>query len=143
MERIKIEDWDCYQYAKKRGYEPLIDKRFVIDIDTRIDIQQLLFGKGHSPEENERFYRYCWDIYPHVCAECCKPLRQYSAVYISHIKTRGSHPQMAHDVRNVNILCFEHHSMWENGNRERMRIYHGNQRIIRELMQDYNIGRKG
>lgn len=142
MERIKIEDWDCYQYAKKRGYEPLIDKRFVIDIDTRIDIQQHLFGKGHSPEENEHFYRYCWDIYPHVCSECLKPLRQYSAVYISHIKTRGSHPQMAHDVRNVNILCFEHHSMWENGNRERMRIYPGNQRIIKELLQDYNVERK-
>lgn len=142
MERIKIEDWDCYQYAKKRGYEPLIDKRFIIDIDTRIDIQQRLFGKGHSPEENERFYRYCWNIYPHVCAECCKPLRQYSAVYISHIKTRGSHPALAHDCRNVNILCFEHHSMWENGNRERMRIYPGNQRIIRELLQDYNVERE-
>lgn len=142
MERIKIEDWDCYQYAKKRGYEPLIDKRFIIDIDTRIDIQQRLFGKGHSPEENERFYRYCWNIYPHVCAECCKPLRQYSAVYISHIKTRGSHPALAHDCRNVNILCFEHHSMWENGNRERMRIYPGNQRIIKELLQDYNVERK-
>lgn len=127
---------------KKRGYEPLIDKRFIIDIDTRIDIQQRLFGKGHSPEENERFYRYCWDIYPHVCAECCKPLRQYSAVYISHMKTRGSHSQMAHDVRNVNILCFEHHSMWESGNRERMRIYPGNQRIIKELLQDYNVERK-
>ena len=137
MERIKIEDWDCYQYAKKRGYEPLIDKRFIIDIDTRIDIQQRLFGKGHSPEENERFYRYCWDIYPHVCSECLKPLRQYSAVYISHIKTRGSHPALAHDCRNVNILCFEHHSMWENGNRERMRIYPGNQRIIEELINDY------
>ena len=137
MEKIKIEDWDCYQYAKKRGYEPLIDKRFIIDIDTRIDIQQRLFGKGHSPEENERFYRYCWDIYPHVCSECLKPLRQYSAVYISHIKTRGSHPALAHDCRNVNILCFEHHSMWENGNRERMRIYPGNQRIIEELINDY------
>lgn len=137
MEKIKIEDWDCYQYAKKRGYEPLIDKRFIIDIYTRIDIQQRLFGKGHSPEENERFYRYCWDIYPHVCSECLKPLRQYSAVYISHIKTRGSHPALAHDCRNVNILCFEHHSMWENGNRERMRIYPGNQRIIEELINDY------
>lgn len=137
MEKIKIEDWDCYQYAKKRGYEPLIDKRFIIDIDTRIDIQQRLFGKGHSPEENDRFYRYCWDIYPHVCSECLKPLRQYSAVYISHIKTRGSHPQMAHDVRNINILCFEHHNQWENGNRKHMRIYPGNQRIIEELINDY------
>lgn len=138
MERIKIEDWDCYQYAKKRGYEPLIDKRFIIDIDTRIDIQQRLFGKGHSPEENERFYRYCWDIYPHVCAECCKPLRQYSAVYISHIKTRGSHPELSHDCRNVNILCFEHHSMWEDATtRKYMRIYPSNLRVIEIMKEEY------
>lgn len=143
MERIKIEDWDCYQYAKKRGYEPLIDKRFIIDIDTRIDIQQRLFGKGHSPEENERFYRYCWSAYPHVCSECITPLRQYSAVYVSHIISRGAAPEAAHDLRNVNILCFDCHNKWEHKTtRTSMRIYPSNQRIIEELLEDYNINRK-
>lgn len=137
MEKIKIEDWECYQYAKERGFDPLNDERFEMEIDTRIDIQHHLFGKGHSPEENERFYRYCWNIYPHVCQECMKPLHQYSAVYISHIKTRAGFPIMAHDVRNVNILCFQHHNQWENGDRKRMRIYRGNLRIIDQLINEY------
>lgn len=139
MEAIKIEDWECYQYARNKGYEPLIDKRFTMDINTRIDIQQRLFGKGHSPAENERFYRYCWNAYPQLCSECGKPLRLYSAVYVSHILTRGAYPEMAHDLRNVNVLCFRHHQQWENGNRKAMRIYEKNQKIIAELKSDYNI----
>ena len=51
-----------------------------------------------------------------------------------HILTRGAFPEMAHDARNINILCFEHHSYWENGDRERMRIYPANMRLI-ELME--------
>ena len=137
-EILKIEDWDCYQYAKKRGYEPLIDRRFGMDINTRIEIQQHLFGEGHSPEENERFYRYCWDIYTQVCSECMKPLRQYSAVYISHILSRGAFTDCAHDVRNINILCFDCHQRWENGDRKSMRIYSRNMRIINDLKRDYN-----
>lgn len=139
MDRIRIEDLECYEYAKKKGYEPLSDIRFEMDINLRLDIQRRLFGTGHSPAENERFYRFCWDVYPHYCQECMKPLREYSSTYISHIKTRGSHPELAHDCRNVNILCFECHSKWENGNKKQMRIYPKNQRIIRELYKEYNI----
>lgn len=137
MDAIRIETREQYDYAKKRGYEPLTDRHFVLSHALRVAIQRELFGAGHTPEENERFYRFCWNAYPHHCEECMKPLRQYSATYVSHILTRAAHPEMAHDCRNVNILCFEHHGQWENGKRKQMRIYRGNLLRIEQLKKEY------
>lgn len=137
MDQIRISTRDEYNYCRTLGYEPLVDKRFAMDIHLRVDVQRELFGTGHTPEENEKFYRWCWDHKPHWCEETMRPLHQYSAVYVSHILTRGAHPEMAHDPRNVNILCFEKHNQWENGDRERMRIWRSNQLQIQTLKTEY------
>lgn len=138
METQLIETRLDYDYCKVRGYEPLIDPRFDMEISLRVSIQQELFGTGHTPAENEKFYRWCWEHYPHRCEETMRPLHQFSATYISHILTRGAHPEMAKDPRNVNILCFEMHNRWENGNRESMRIYRKNVLTIEKLRREYN-----
>lgn len=149
MEKILLETRPEYDLVKSRGYEPLLpNKYFRLDIRLREQIQKQLFGHcviGRGSDimaANERFFKWVWEHKPHYCEECMKPLRGYSAVYCSHIITRGSHPEIAHDPRNINILCFEHHNQWENGKRERMRIFPGNEKIIKELMQDYNVERK-
>ena len=137
MEPFVIDTRELYDYARSRGYEPLIDRHFSLEINLRVSIQRGLFGTGHTPEENERFYRWCWEHKLHVCEECMRPLHQYSATYVSHILTRSAHPAMAHDPRNVNILCFSHHNTWENGKRENMRIYRSNILVIETLKQEY------
>ncbi len=139
MTPIKIDTREEYNYCRKVGYEPLLDKRFAMDIHLRVSVQRELFGTGHTPEENERFYRWCWDHMPHICEECMRPLSDYSAVHISHILTRGANPDMAHDPRNVNILCLRHHNQWENGNRENMRINQKNQLTIEKLRSEYRL----
>lgn len=51
---------------------------------------------------------------------------------------RGGHPEMAHDPRNVNILCKEHHTIWENQTgRATMRIYLSNLQRIDDLTNEY------
>lgn len=137
MEPVFLETREQYDYCRSRGYEPLIDGRFRMDIRLRVSIQRELFGTGHTPSENERFYKWCWEHYPHICEECMRPLRQYSATYVSHIMTRGANPEAAHDCRNVNILCFFHHSVWENGDRKNMRIYRANVLTAEQLKQEY------
>lgn len=138
MDAISISTRQEYDYVKERGYEPLIDRRFDIEIHLRVSIQQELFGKGHTPAENEKFYRWCWEHYPHICAECMRPLHQYSATYVSHIITRGAHPEAAHDPRNVRILCFNHHNQYEQRpTRKTMRIFADTERVISELKADY------
>lgn len=139
MEPYIITEFAEYEYLLGRGYDPLVDDRhFRLDIRLRIEIQKKIFGDGHTPADNEKFYRWMWRKKPHYCEECMRPLREYSATYISHILTRGAYPEMAHDPRNVNILCFEHHNAWEQATtRKDMRIYAANQLRIEKLKNEY------
>lgn len=144
MEPYLLTDRDEYQYCIQRGFNPLLDiKHFTMDIRLRVEIQRELFGHcvfgrgANIMAANERFFRWVWDNKLHQCEECLKPLRNYSAVYCSHILTRGAFPEMAHDTRNINILCFEHHSCWENGDKTKMRIYSSNIKMIELMKNDY------
>lgn len=138
MEPFLIDTREQYDLCKAHGIEPLVDRRFTMEIRLRVSIQRELFGTGHTPAENERFYRFCWDHYPHICAECMRPLHQYSATFVSHIMTRGAHPEAAHDPRNVRILCFHHHNQYEQRpTRKTMRIFTETERVISELKADY------
>lgn len=138
IEPVLIETREQYDLCRAHGFEPLLGLRlFPMEIHLRVSIQRELFGSGHTPQENERFYRWCWEHRPHICEETMRPLRQYSATFISHILTRGAHPEMAHDPRNVNILSFEAHGRWENGDRENMRIYQKNLLTIKQLREEY------
>ena len=146
IEPYYINTMEEYELIKERKIEPLIDTRFfIIDIVLRVQLQNKLFGlaeigKRNIPKANEKFYRWCWQNKIHVCEECYKPLLDYSAIFISHILTKGAKPEMAHDPRNVNILCFEHHNKWENGTenvRSKMRIYAKNIKRIKQLKLDY------
>lgn len=139
---IAIESIAEYRLCVERGFEPLIDDRFELPIALRVEIQRQLFGhvthgRGNIPQANEHFFRWVWDHKPHRCEETMRPLHQYSAVYISHILSRGAHPEMAHDPRNVNILCAEMHARWENGDRHSMRVWRNNKKTIEKLKNEY------
>ena len=131
---IEIDSLDAYNYAVGRGYEPLLDARFSVEIHLRIQIQADLFG---DLAEHEKFYRWVWDRKPHICEETMRPLHDYSAVHISHILTKGAFPEMAHDPRNVNIFCLAAHNRWEFGDRTAMRVYRKNLEIIQQLRNEY------
>lgn len=126
-----------YDYAVGRGYEPLLGGLLDMEHGLRVEIQREKFGEGHTPAENEKFYRWVWAHKEHQCEECMRPLLDYSAVYVSHILTRGAHPEIAHDPRNTNILCERCHATWENGCRDCMRIYESNRARIDALKQEY------
>lgn len=131
---IEITSMDEYKLCKSRGFEPLLDARFDLAIKLRIRLQHQLFG---SLFEHEAFYRWMWAKKRHICEETMRPLEQYSAAYISHILTKGAHPEMAHDPRNINILCYEAHNQWEFGDRQKMRIFESNRLIIEKLKNEY------
>ena len=144
MSKIQLQTEEEYNLVVSRGYEPLLINRFFsMDIALRIKIQKKLFdhceiGRGDIMAGNDRFFHWVWNHKPHYCEECMKPLHNYSATFCSHILTRGAHPEMSHDPRNINILCFYHHNMWEdNTQRQKMRIYERNQLIIKKLITEY------
>lgn len=142
IEQILISDREEYEFVTDRGFCPLLDyKQFKMDIRLRVEIQRDLFGRGviDTMRANDKFFRWVWEHKPHRCEETLIPLHKYSAVYCSHILTRGAFPEMATDPRNINILCFEMHNRWENGDRQNMRIYPANMRLIELLKSEYQI----
>lgn len=134
---IAIATREEYDFCKSRGHEPLADRHFDVDIHLRVALQREMFGNGNHESNNIKFYAWAWAHKGNICEECMRPLRNYSAVHVSHILTRGAFPEMAYDVRNVNILCARCHNEWENGYRQRMRIYRSNQVTIDELRKEY------
>lgn len=131
-----------YDYVVSRGYEPLTDARFPMDIHLREEIQREFFGKN-TMADNAKFYKWCIEHKPNICEECGKPIRYASATNVSHILTRGAFPEMAMDPRNVNILCFECHNKWEHSTtRKGMIIKARNERTIEMLKKEYNLLRK-
>lgn len=149
-QKILIQNKNSYEAIKARGFEPLTDYQFTeIEIRLRVSLQFELFGesefsRGDVLKANQKFYIWNWNNNIKVCQNCTKPLfsnrnidNAYSAIYISHIMTRKAFPEMAHDPRNVNILCGRCHEKWEIGNRKEMLIYPLNQIIIRILKNEY------
>jgi hypothetical protein len=142
MEPILITEPDEYKLCISRGFNPLLSKDFKMEIGLRADVQREFFGhsllgRGNIPQANDRFYRWMWDNKKHYCEECMKPLENYWSGFISHILTRGANPAIAHDPRNINILCHVHHTQWETGERKTMRIYPGNIKTIKLLQSEY------
>ena len=67
-----------YDYVVSRGYEPLMDARFPMDIHLREEIQREFFGKN-TMADNTKFYKWCIEHKPNICEECGKPIRYASA----------------------------------------------------------------
>lgn len=129
-----------YEALKKRGIDILFwNKNLVLEHGLRLEIQRDIFGKGNTEKSNIKFYKYAWSHKDyHVCENCRKHLLNYSATYVSHILSRGAHPETAYDLRNFNILCKECHDKWENPlTREGMNIYNRNKAIIKTLLKEY------
>lgn len=141
-----IDSIDLYNRALKVGFSPLLDWRhFYIPMELRKQLQNIQFRKdefGHGKIiiSNDKFYHYCFENSLFKCCEECQhPLDYYSAEYISHILTKGSKPEIAHDPRNFNLLCPKCHYKWEIGKGKYMKIYKTNQIVIELLKIDYQI----
>ena len=138
--KTEVNTREEYEALLQRGIDALCDDRYHLEIHLRREIQKEKFG-GNNAEGNAKFYAYCLHHKPLVCENCGKPIRHPSATNVSHILTRGAHPDLAHDCRNVNILCFECHSAWEHKTTRwklRMWFVEKNERTIEQLKQEYN-----
>lgn len=138
-EILTREEYDSFV---KRGREPLIEKAFHLDIDLRREIQKEKFG-GNDASGNQKFYQFCILHKLLVCEECGRAITSPTATNVSHIISRGADARMAHDPRNVNILCPRCHSLWEHATtRKGMRILNKNNKTIELLKREYNVESK-
>lgn len=130
---------ECLQ-LRNRGVEPLLTPLFSLPIELRKELQEFTFGnprRGNTAAVNSKFYKWVWDNKPHFCEECGAYLPFYSAAFVSHIQSRGAHPETAHDPRNTNIVCKPDHDKWETGKRTVMKIYRKNVKTLAVLAVEY------
>lgn len=140
---VEITNREDYDALLKRGIDCLYDKRYHLEIGLRREIQREKFGKNDD-EGNAKFYAYCIKHFPHVCENCGRPIEHPWATNVSHILSRGSHPEMAHDPRNMNILCWECHQKFEHTTTRHYLnpwFVEKNERTIQMLKQEYNNDR--
>jgi len=143
---ISLDSREEYDYVRnERGYEPLADFRtFSLPPELRYELLLEKFQK-YNPKQTARFYRWYWETYPgsqdpRRCENCNTPLPLYSAVYVSHILTRGSYPfvEIAYDPRNINLLCFDCHRRWEDRTlRGDLHIFADNQARIETIRSEF------
>ena len=137
--KTEVNTREEYDALLQRGIDALCDDRYHLEIGLRIAIQKEKFGRNDDVG-NAKFYHYCLTHFPMVCENCGKPIRHPWATNVSHILTRGAHPRLSHDCRNINILCAECHSAWEHTTTRyklRMWFVEKNERTIEELKREY------
>ena len=95
--------------------------------------------------DDERVYEMIWNSKEHVCEECgCElgnEFRDFDGVVVdrfrySHIMPKSTYPRLRHVWINFNLLCIDCHQCWENGEKEKMKIWEKNKVRI-NLMQTY------
>lgn len=142
MKTYLIKNLEDYDHERKYGFHPFIDKEYDIDINVRYQLQKDIFKTSKSLRNCDvKFYKYCWEVLDHYCQESGLWLKQYSSVYISHILSRGAYPEMRWDIRNINILSFKAHQLWEFGTieeKKKMNIWFNNQEQIQFLKEEYS-----
>lgn len=139
--KIDITSLADYKAFSKAFIEPLLMPE-MFSFENRKSIVYSLFGKA-SPETDQKFYRFMWESKPHWCENCGLGLKEFSSVYISHIKSRGAYTELRYEPLNINILCGKCHNKWEFSkleDKKKMFIYYQNKINYEVLSKEYRFG---
>lgn len=94
-------------------------------------------------KEDEKTYEEVFGSKPPYCEECSTRL---SSIFrndegfvvdrfrFSHILSKGAYPEHRHNILNFNLLCFNCHQKWDHGDKESMRIFEENKKIIAQIL---------
>lgn len=93
-----------------------------------------------KPTGEKIFFHKIWAERPHFCEVCNKDLgKDPSPIYFSHIIPKSRKPDLRLDPDNIEILCTEHHHIWDFGTRDQIRALNNSQKKKDYLEKnDYN-----
>lgn len=127
----------CYRCNQKRLSK---NKKNKSKVDNSYFIKNIKENVVSMVEEDERFYKKCFDSCKHHnCEECGTPLpeifRSFTGKILakwrySHIIPKSISKELRHNVKNINHLCLRCHQEWENGDKEGMGIYIKNKKLF-------------
>lgn len=87
-------------------------------------------------------YEKVFNLKKPFCEECGKKLCtifRYDDFIVdrfrfSHILSKGAYPEHRHNLLNFNLLCFDCHQKWDHGDKESMKIFETNKKIIEQIL---------
>lgn len=83
------------------------------------------------------FYKEIWEERPHSCENCGINLGDTWKRYMfSHLITKGAHPELRYDKRNLSMSCLKCHQQYETGDRKSMRVYEKYKNVILQLLRE-------
>lgn len=130
----------CFLCNNSRLEELKIKSNISISNRKNRSLQRTKLIKGKILAD-EVFYEECFNSSNHKCEECgCNLPTEFrnedgkivARWRYSHIIPKSIAPKLRHDVRNINHLCLKHHIEWENGDKEKMKIYKGNKSLFKQ-----------
>lgn len=78
-----------------------------------MNITNVIKKKRKTTGEKKLFLEI-WEERPHFCVKCGLFLGSEPKVfYFSHIKSKGAHPELRLDKKNIELLCYDCHYAWE------------------------------
>lgn len=88
-------------------------------------------------DRDTAFYEEIWNERPHSCEECgCNLGDNWKRYMFSHLITKGAHPELRYDKRNISLSCLPCHTRYETGDRKGMRVYEKCKDIIVQLLRE-------
>lgn len=92
--------------------------------------------------QDEDFYLQIWNDRPHTCTECGCYLPNWNQgkvnkMYFAHILSKGAFPKFRRNKDNIILLCADHHSQLDHGDKTKMRIWDWLDGKTQELKEKY------
>lgn len=75
-----------------------------------------------------------WKTREHICYHCGRRILEPRAINFSHIFSRGAHPRLRCEPKNIIIVCENCHKIYEFGNRKNLKKQIS-QELIDELLK--------
>lgn len=125
-----------YKFTNKKS-KPLRTRKNNVKKSLFVKLDPKRKASTKRLEKDEAFYEECFNVSNHKCEECgCNLPTEFrdsegnvNARYrYSHIIAKSIAPELRHDVENINHLCLKHHTQWDHGDKENMKIYEKNKK---------------
>lgn len=132
-----------YNYIKKKTKSRTSKKK---DKTKRMTMTIDSHKKLSMKQKDEIFYEKCFNNSDHRCEECGKELpKQFrdadgkiiARYRYSHTIPKSIAPELRHEIMNINHLCLKDHSEWENGNKEKMKIFKKNVKNFPQFLERF------
>ncbi len=89
-------------------------------------------SKKKEPTGELELFKEIWEERHHICEECSVMLPEFNVAYFAHILGKGASPRNRLNKNNIVLLCLEHHTQLDFGDKKKMKIF---KKLLERIME--------